>query len=285
MVKNITMTKYGEHHKACSRISPASRRNNHASAEADSFQKIIPVVKTDNYKPGIAFMYDQGKNSKENKMVNLNEIAEKIQAGKAKEASCLINRAINEDYSIDRIVREGLVAGMTAVDRRFRKNEISIPDLLIAERAMNMGIQIIQSRLSATAVSPKGTVVIGTLEGDILEREKNLTSIMMQGLGLRVIDLGVSVSTGQLIAAAIEEKAQIIACSAALTTYMPQMKSLVQAANSARIRDSVKILISGGPVTVQFCRCIGADMYAPDVISAAEMASAYFENQAEACIA
>jgi methanogenic corrinoid protein MtbC1 len=218
-------------------------------------------------------------------MTNLNEIAENVQAGKAKDVSRLISRAINENCSIDRIVREGLIAGMAVVDRQFRKNEISIPDLLIAERAMNRGIQIIQSYLSAVAMIPKGTVVIGTLEGDILEREKNLTSIMMQGLGLKVVDLGVSVSTGQLIAAAIEEKAQIIACSAALTTYMPQMKSLVQAANSAKIRDMVKILISGGPVTVQFCRCIGADMYAPDVASAAEMAAAYFENQAEARIA
>jgi methanogenic corrinoid protein MtbC1 len=222
---------------------------------------------------------------KEYKMTNLSEIAENVQAGKAKDVSRLVSRAINENYSIDCIVKEGLVAGMTVVDRRFQKNEISIPDLLIAERAMNLGIQIIQSYLSAMTTIRKGTVVVGTLEGDILEREKNLTSIMMQGLGLRVIDLGVSVSTGQLIAAAIEEKAQIIACSAALTTYMPQMKSLVQAAAAAQIRGTVKILISGGPVTVQFCRCIGADMYAPDVVSAAEMAAAYFETQAEARIA
>jgi methanogenic corrinoid protein MtbC1 len=222
---------------------------------------------------------------KEFKMINLSEIAENVRTGKAKDVSSLISRAINERYSIECIVKEGLVAGMAVVDRRFRKKEISIPDLLIAERAMNLGIQIIQSYLSTMETNPKGTVVVGTLEGDILEREKNLTSIMMQGLGLRVVDLGVSVSTGQLIAAAIEEKAQIIACSTTLTTYMPQMKSLVQAAASARIRNTVKILISGGPVTVQFCRCIGADMYAPDIVSAAEMAAAYFENQAEARIA
>ncbi|MDR1862791.1 MAG: cobalamin-dependent protein [Treponema sp.] len=215
-------------------------------------------------------------------MTDLSKIAENIQAGKAKEVSCLISRAISEDCGIGCIVKEGIIAGMTAVDRRFRKNEISVPELLVAERAMNMGIQIIQSYLDSRIIAPKGTVVVGTLEGDILEREKNLTSIMMQGLGLRVVDLGVSVSTGQLITAAIEEKAQIIACSAALTTYMPQMKSLVQAATSAQIRNTVKILISGGPVTVQFCRCIGADMYAPDVISAAEMAAAYFESSTEA---
>jgi methanogenic corrinoid protein MtbC1 len=215
-------------------------------------------------------------------MVDLNEIAENIRTGKAKEVSNLISQAIKEHYDISSIVKEGIITGMTAVDRQFRKNEISIPELLIAERAMNMGIQVIQSHLDSRTTTPKGTVIVGTLEGDILEREKNLTSIMMQGLGLKVVDLGVSVSTGQLITAAIEEKAQIIACSAALTTYMPQMKSLVQAAASAQIRSSVKILISGGPVTVQFCRCIGADMYAPDVISAAEMAAAYFENGEEA---
>jgi methanogenic corrinoid protein MtbC1 len=218
-------------------------------------------------------------------MVDLNNIAENIQEGRAKECSDLIVQAIGENHDIDCILREGLIAGMTTIDRRFRKNEISVPELLIAERAMNMGIQIIKSHLSGRETPPKGTVVIGTLEGDILERDKNLTSIMMQGLGLRVIDLGVSVSTGQMISAAIEEKAQIIACSAALTTYMPQMKSLVQAAALAKIRNTVKILISGGPVTVQFCRCIGADMYAPDVVSAAEMAAAYFDTQAESCIA
>jgi methanogenic corrinoid protein MtbC1 len=228
---------------------------------------------------------NQDKSLKEYKMVDLNEIAKDIQTGKAKEASFLIGLAINENCAVDRIVREGLIAGMSTVERRFRKNEISIPDLLIAERAMNMGIQIIQSYLSRKTTNPKGTVIVGTLEGDILEREKNLTSIMMQGLGLRVIDLGVSVSTGQLIAAAIEEKAQIIACSATLTTYMPQMKSLVQAAASAQIHGAIKILISGGPVTIQFCRCIGADMYAPDAVSAAEMAAAYFESRAEARIA
>jgi methanogenic corrinoid protein MtbC1 len=214
-------------------------------------------------------------------MVDLNVVAENIQEGKAKEASDLIAQAINEKRGIDRILREGVIAGMTAVDRRFRKNEISVPELLVAERAMNMGIQVIKSHLSCKETAPKGTVIIGTLEGDILEREKNLTSIMMQGLGLKVVDLGVSVSTVQLINAAIEEKAQIIACSAALTTYLPQMKSLVQAAASANIRDTVKILISGGPVTVQFCRCIGADMYAPDVVSAAEMAAAYFDTRVE----
>jgi methanogenic corrinoid protein MtbC1 len=214
-------------------------------------------------------------------MVDLNDIAEHIQEGKAKEASKLIVQAINENHDIDCILKEGLIAGMTSVDRRFRKNEISVPELLVAERAMNMGIQIVKAHLNNREAAPKGTVVIGTLEGDILEREKNLTSIMMQGLGLKVIDLGVSVSTGQMISAAIEEKAQIIACSAALTTYLPQMKSLVQAAASAQIRDTVKILISGGPVTVQFCRCIGADMYAPDVVSAAEMAAAYFDTQPE----
>jgi methanogenic corrinoid protein MtbC1 len=214
-------------------------------------------------------------------MVDLNDIAEHIQEGKAKEASTLIAQAINENHEIDSILKEGLIAGMTSVDRRFRKNEISIPELLVAERAMNMGIQIVKAYLNNKESSPKGTVIIGTLEGDILEREKNLTSIMMQGLGLKVIDLGVSVSTGQMINAAIEEDAHIIACSAALTTYLPQMKSLVQAATLAQIRDTVKILISGGPVTVQFCRCIGADMYAPDVVSAAEMAAAYFDNQVE----
>jgi methanogenic corrinoid protein MtbC1 len=217
-------------------------------------------------------------------MVDLSDIAETIQEGKAKETSDLIAQAIGENHDIDRIVKEGLVAGMIEVDRRFRKNEISVPDLLVAERAMNMGIQIIKDCLSGRETAPKGTVIIGTLEGDILEREKNLTSIMMQGLGLKVIDMGVSVSTGQLISAAIEEKAQIIACSTALTSYLPQMKSLVQAAASAQIRNTVKILISGGPVTVQFCRCIGADMYAPDVVSAAEMAAAYFNTRPDSLI-
>ncbi|MDR1302729.1 MAG: cobalamin-dependent protein [Treponema sp.] len=208
-------------------------------------------------------------------MVNLYTIALSIQAGNAKETNDLIAQAVNEQYPLEDILKQGLIAGMEAADQQFRRNEIGIPEVLVAERALNMAIKILTPHLHASESAGKGTVVIGTVKGDIQDTEKNLISVMMRGLGLRVIDLGAAVTSERFIHAAEQEKAQIIACTAARTTTMPQMKTLVQAVNSAGLRNQVKIMVSGDPVTERYCEVIGADLYAPDVISAAEIAEAH----------
>ncbi|MDR1986565.1 MAG: cobalamin-dependent protein [Treponema sp.] len=206
-------------------------------------------------------------------MVELHSIALSVQAGKAQETSALISQAVKEHYPFKDILWKGLVTAIETAYPRFRKR--GVLETLLVERALNIGIKTIIPYLRASETSKKGTVVIGTVKGDIQDIEKNLISVMMQGLGLRVIDLGAAVPSERFIQAAAREKAQIIACTAARTTTMPQMKTLVQAAHTAGIRKQVKILVSGDPVTERYCEVIGADLYAPDVIGAAEIAEAH----------
>jgi methanogenic corrinoid protein MtbC1 len=206
-------------------------------------------------------------------MIDLNAISHSLQSGKGKETSDLIAQAIKENYSVESILKHGLIAGMTAVERRYRKNEIFMPELAIANRAMKMGIKTLESSLDIPEKNLRGTVVIGTVKEDTQDIEKTLMAVMMQGMGLRVIDLGAGITNEQFIEKAITEKAQIIACTAALATTMPHMKTLVQAVCAAGIRKQVKIMIGGAPVTERYCKIIGADMYASDAVSGAELAS------------
>ncbi|MDR2101059.1 MAG: B12-binding domain-containing protein [Treponema sp.] len=213
-------------------------------------------------------------------MVDLNEISYSLQSGKARETSELISQAIRENHSVENILKQGLLAGMSAVERRFRKNEIFIPDVLVAARAMNMGIQVLKPSLMVADAESKGTVVIGTVSGDMQEIEKNLIAIMMLGMGLKVIDLGGGVSQERFIETAKKEKAQIITCVASRTSTMPHMKALVQALNASGLHREIKIMIYGGPVTDRYGQSIGADFYAPDAEQAAEIAMAYCKKKA-----
>jgi methanogenic corrinoid protein MtbC1 len=206
--------------------------------------------------------------------MNLRDISESLQSGKAKETSILITQAIRENYSVESILKQGLIPGIRTVRERFRKNEIFMPEMLVAARAMNIGIKTLRPCLADSGTEPKGTVVIGTVKGDMRDIEKNLTAIMMEGVGLKVVDLGVGVSHERFLEAAIREKAQIVFCLALHTSTMSQMKILVQAFTGAGIRNHVKIIIGGDPVTETYCHVIGADIYASDAVSAAEIALA-----------
>jgi methanogenic corrinoid protein MtbC1 len=208
-------------------------------------------------------------------MVDLQEIAKNLQLGKAQETSNLIIQAIAENYAVEDILKQGLIAGMTMVEQQYRKNEIFIPQLLIAVRALNQGIKALNPLLDASETAGKGTVVIGTVKGDAQDIEKNLIAVMMRGIGLRVVDLGIRVTAERFIEAADQEQAQIIACTAALTTSMPHLKILVQTVETSKIRKQVKIMISGAPVTERYREVIGADFYAPDAVNAAEIAETY----------
>jgi methanogenic corrinoid protein MtbC1 len=207
--------------------------------------------------------------------MDLHEISLSLQKGKARETEELIEKAIREKHSIESILREGFVDAMMKTEQKFMMKEIFVSDVLPAARAMDRGIEIITPYLDGGDTSAWGPVITGTLIGDTLYIRKNLISILMQGMGLKVIDLGISVSSELFIDAVERENARMIVCSTCLTVHLPQMKALVLAAASANLRDKVKILFSGTPVTEQFCRSIGADMYAPDVVSAAELAAAY----------
>jgi len=202
----------------------------------------------------------------------LNEISLKLQQGNAKAVKELVQQAIDEGLSAQEILEKGLMAGMNIIGEKFKNNEIFVPEVLIAARAMNTGTALLKPLLVSGNVQAKGKVVLGTVKGDLHDIGKNLVRMMMEGKGLEVIDLGIDVPVEKFIETAIQEKAQIIACSALLTTTMNEMKLVVEAAEKAGIRDQVKIMVGGAPVTDQFRASIGADLYAPDAATAAEVA-------------
>ena len=205
----------------------------------------------------------------------LSQISENLQKGKAKIVKQLVQEAIDSGISAKDILEQGLIAGMNVVGEKFRNNEIFVPEVLVAARALNMGSTLLKPLLAADGVKASGRVCIGTVQGDLHDIGKNLVKMMMEGKGLEVIDLGTDVSPETFVKTAIEQDCQIICCSALLTTTMPAMAEVVKAAEAAGIRDKVKIMIGGAPVTDEFRSQIGADAYTVDAASAAEQAVAF----------
>ena len=200
------------------------------------------------------------------------EISQNLQQGKAKNVKALVQQALDEGANAKDVLEKGLLDGMNVVGEKFKNNEVYVPDVLIAARAMNTGVEVLKPHLVASGVKSKGTVVIGTVKGDLHDIGKNLVKMMMEGKGLEVIDLGVDVSAEKFLAAAKEHNAQIIACSALLTTTMSEMENVVNAAKEQGIRDNIKIMVGGAPVTDNYCKKIGADFYTADAASAADVA-------------
>ena len=205
----------------------------------------------------------------------LREISENLQKGKSKVVKTLVEQAVAEGISPEQILNEGLLDGMSVVGEKFKNNEIYVPEVLVAARAMNMGTQIIKPLLAANGVSATGKVCIGTVQGDLHDIGKNLVKMMMEGKGLEVVDLGTDVAPETFVQTAIEQNCQVICCSALLTTTMSVMEAVVKKAEEAGIRDKVKIMIGGAPVSDEYCRKIGADCYTVDAASAADAAVAF----------
>ena len=206
----------------------------------------------------------------------LNEISEFLQKGKANEVKALVQKAIDEKVDAKKILEEGLMTGMNIIGDKFKNNQVYVPEVLIAARAMNAGIAILKPLLVQAGVEAKGKVVLGTVKGDLHDIGKNLVKMMMEGRGLEVIDLGVDVSAEKFVATAKEKNAKIIACSALLTRTMTEMENVVAKAKEEGIRDKITIMVGGAPVTEAFCQSVGADIYSPDAATAAEKASAVF---------
>lgn len=205
----------------------------------------------------------------------INEISEKLQAGKAKEIKVLVPQALEEGHSAKEILEDGLLAGMSVIGEKFKNNEVYVPEVLVAARAMKIGTNLLKPYLISDDVQPSGKVVIGTVAGDMHDIGKNLVAMMLEGKGLEVIDLGVDVSVEDFVNTAKNENCSIICLSALLTTTMPVMKDVIKACEDAGIRDKVKIMIGGAPVTQSFCDEIGADCFTPDAASAADAAIAF----------
>ena len=206
----------------------------------------------------------------------LTEISEKIQKGKTKDIKALVPKALEEGVSASDILNAGLLDGMNVVGIKFKNNEVFVPEVLIAARAMKAGTDILKPYLVSDNVSAKGKVVLGTVRGDFHDIGKNLVKMMMEGHGLEVIDLGVDVAPEAFVTAAKENGADVIACSALLTTTMAEMKNVVDLCKAEGIRDNVKIMIGGAPITDAYKTEIGADLYTSDAASAAEAAAALF---------
>ena len=205
----------------------------------------------------------------------LENISTQLQAGKAKIVTELVQQAIDAGIPAQQILEEGLLAGMSVIGEKFKNNEVFVPEVLIAARAMNRGVALLKPLLVQDGVETAGKVCIGTVKGDLHDIGKNIVKMMMEGKGLEVIDLGTDVSAETFVQTAIEQNCQIICCSALLTTTMPVMGEVVKAAEAAGIRDNVKIMIGGAPVTDAFCQLISADAYTPDAATAADTAVAF----------
>ena len=210
----------------------------------------------------------------ENIMSILTEISENLQRGKAKIVKELVAQAIEQGVPADDILSDGLLNGMSIIGEKFKNNEVYVPEVLVAARAMNMGTEILKPYIAESGITAAGRVCIGTVQGDLHDIGKNLVKMMMEGKGLEVIDLGTDVAPEAFVNAAVENNCQIICCSALLTTTMEVMGEVVKSAEAAGIRDKVKIMVGGAPVTDEFCRKIGADCYTSDAASAADAAVA-----------
>ena len=205
-------------------------------------------------------------------MAILEDISLNLQRGKAKVVKELVQQAVDQGVDAKQILEEGLLAGMSVVGEKFKNNEVFVPEVLVAARAMNMGVSILKPLLTSAHVEAKGRACIGTVKGDLHDIGKNLVKMMLEGKGLEVIDLGTDVAPETFVQTAKEQNCQIICCSALLTTTMGVMGDVVKAAENAGIRDQVKIMVGGAPITQSFCDEIGADVYTSDAASAADAA-------------
>lgn len=210
----------------------------------------------------------------------LNEISEWLQKGRAPKVKAAVTKALEEGIPASEILEDGLLAGMDIIGQKFKNNEVFVPEVLVAARAMNRGVEILRPYLVEDGVETKGTVILGTVKGDMHDIGKNLVRMMMEGKGLEVIDIGVDVPTESFLDAAREHDAKLICCSALLTTTMGEMKNVVDAVKASEMNGKVKIMIGGAPITQTFCEQIGADCYTPDAASAAEAALKFCKEMA-----
>jgi 5-methyltetrahydrofolate--homocysteine methyltransferase len=203
-------------------------------------------------------------------MADLKALADAVINGDQNTAVEITKAALEEGTAAKNVLEEGLIAGMDVVGARFKKNEVYIPEVLIAARAMKMAMEVLEPELVKAGVEPVGKLLVGTVQGDLHDIGKNLVAMMLKGAGFEVIDLGVDVGPEKFVEQVKAAGAQLVGMSALLTTTMPGMEKTVKALKDAGV--SAKIMIGGAPVTQDYADKIGADGYAPDAASAVDMA-------------
>ncbi|MCL2093541.1 MAG: corrinoid protein [Treponema sp.] len=207
--------------------------------------------------------------------MSLATISEVLQKGNSKEVVRLVEESLAAGVSAQDILDQGLLKGMGELGTRFKNGEVFVPEVLVAARALNRGTEVLKAKLVEEGVKPIGKVVIGTVKGDLHDIGKNLVKMMMEGAGFEVIDLGVDVDEEKFVEAVRTHSPQVVALSSLLTTTMNQQQAVIEALKAAGLRDQVKIMIGGAPITQSFCDEIKADAYTPDAASAAEVARAF----------
>lgn len=200
------------------------------------------------------------------------EISEYLQKGRAKNVKALVQQALDENMDPKEILNEGLLSGMMIIGTKFKNNEVFVPEVLVAARAMNAGLTILEPKLIEVGNEPVGKAVIGTVQGDLHDIGKNLVAMMLKGAGFEIHDLGVDVDPAVNVDKAEEVGADIICMSALLTTTMPKMQDCIENLTERGLRDKYIVMIGGAPVNESFCEQIGADCYTPDAASCAEVA-------------
>ena len=208
-------------------------------------------------------------------MRDYKELNQMVASGKSKIVKQLVEAALAEGADVKEILEQGLLPGMNTIGEKFKNNEGYVPEVLIAARAMNAGTTLLKPYMATADIQAPGTAVIGTVKGDLHDIGKNLVKMMLEGKGINVVDLGVDVSAEQFVNAAVENDAQIICCSALLTTTMNEMETVVVKAKESGIREKIFIMVGGAPITQEFCDKIGADCYTVDASSAADAAMKY----------
>ncbi len=206
------------------------------------------------------------------------EISENLIKGQAPKVKELVQQAVDAGESPSDILTKGLITGMNVIGERFKKNEVYVPQVLIAARAMHSGMDVLKPLLVESGVQPIGKVVIGTVKGDLHDIGKNLVCMMLEGAGFEVIDCGIDCPPDKLIDAAQSNGAKLIGMSALLTTTMPSMKDIIAALHAKGLQGQIKTFIGGAPVTQKYADEIGADGYAPDAASAVDVAKALIVN-------
>jgi len=200
------------------------------------------------------------------------EISLFLQRGSVSKVKEKVELALSQGVSPTEILEHGLVGGMTVIGDKFKENEVFVPEVLLSARAMSAGIELLRPYLIKEGKKSKGTIVIGTVRGDLHEIGKRIVKIMMEGKGLTVIDLGTDVLPETFLQKAQEYHADVICCSSLLTTTMMEIKKVVEKRNKEGLQEKIKIMIGGAPITQEFCDKIGADYYTEDASSAADVA-------------
>ena len=213
----------------------------------------------------------------------INEISEFLQKGRAKNVKALVQQALDEGMDAKVILEEGLLDGMMIIGGKFKRNEVFVPEVLVAARAMNAGMAILEPKLIEIGNEPVGKAVIGTVQGDLHDIGKNIVAMMLKGAGFEVVDLGVDVAAETYVEKAEEIGADVICMSALLTTTMENMKNVITLLEEKGLRDKYIVMVGGAPVNDSFAMEIGANFFTADAASAAEVAKqAVLDKKAQA---